>query len=375
MLRSLADYDAVVVGGGFYGCSLAICLGERLERVALVEKHDDLLTRASYANQARVHNGYHYPRSFMTALRSAVNFPRFALDFKECVESGFEKLYAIARQQSKVTAYQFHRFCQSIGVPIRPAAPQVARLFNQDLIEAVFSVTEYAFNAAKLRAVLTDRLQHARVRVMLGFEASQIVEGNHSLRLRRTSGDEISASAIFNCTYSQINQLLTNSGLPPIPLKHEITELSLIEPPPELRSIGVTVMDGPFFSTMPFPALGLHSLSHVRYTPHESWREPETPRDPQDYLARLRPVSKHPFMIKDAARYLPCLERSSHVRSLFEVKTVLAQNETDDGRPILIRPHREIAGVTTIMGGKIDNIYDVIAALSDLKVSARGVRG
>ena len=28
----------------------------------------DLMQRASYANQARVHNGYHYPRSLLTAL-------------------------------------------------------------------------------------------------------------------------------------------------------------------------------------------------------------------------------------------------------------------------------------------------------------------
>ena len=55
-----------------------------------------------------------------------------------------------------------------------------------------------------------------------------------------------------------------------------------------------------------------------------------------------------------------------HARSLFTIKTVLVQNEVDDGRPILLRWHPELGGMATVMGGKIDNIYDVLAALGSL---------
>ena len=72
-----------------------------------------------------------------------------------------------------------------------------------------------------------------------------------------------------------------------------------------------------------------------------------------------RHESRHPHMIRDAMRYLPCLSEARWVRSLWEVKTVLVKNEGDDGRPILF--HRRPAGsrVTSILGGKIDNIYDL----------------
>ena len=56
-------------------------------------------------------------------------------------------------------------------------------------------------------------------------------------------------------------------------IKHEITEMALIEIHSEIKDIAVTVMDGPFFSLMPFPSAELHTLSHVRYTPHISWIE------------------------------------------------------------------------------------------------------
>ena len=58
--------DVMVVGGGFYGCALALHLRRSFERVVIVEREDGLLRRASYNNQARLHNGYHYPRSFRT---------------------------------------------------------------------------------------------------------------------------------------------------------------------------------------------------------------------------------------------------------------------------------------------------------------------
>jgi hypothetical protein len=147
-------------------------------------------------------------------------------------------------------------------------------------------------------------------------------------------------------------------------MKHEITEIALIEQPPELRELGITVMDGAFFSTMPFPAAGLHSLSHVRYTPHESWADLVNGyRNPYEYLASLDIQTHATYMIHDSQRYLPVLRKAQYVRSLYEVKTVLLKNETDDGRPILCREHYRLKNLYLVMGGKIDNIYDVLKHL------------
>lgn len=367
MTSSPSTFDSIVVGGGFYGCCLAAFLAKSGQRVVLLEGNAELLTRASYINQARVHNGYHYPRSFMTALRSVVNFPRFAADFRDCVADGFEKVYAIARSQSKVSAYQFEKFCQSIHAPIRPAPASIAAMFNTSLVEAVYCVKEYAFDASRLREMMRGRLHESSVDVRLGVEALQVSnKADGILEVRTSDGGTLLGQCVFNCTYSQINQLLTRSGLDPLPFKHEITELALIEPPAALRNLGVTLMDGPFFSAMPFPAQNLHSLSHVRYTPHESWVEPASMRDPHAYLAARSPESNSMYMMRDAKRYLPVIGEAKHVRSLYTIKTVLVQNEVDDGRPILLRWHPELGGMATVMGGKIDNIYDVLAALGSL---------
>lgn len=65
-------------------------------------------------------------------------------------------------------------------------------------------------------------------------------------------------------------------------------------------------------------------------------------------------------MMKDAQRYLPILQEAQHIDSLYEVKTILLQNEVDDGRPILFRRDYGLRNHSLIAGGKIDNIYDIL---------------
>lgn len=135
----------------------------------------------------------------------------------------------------------------------------------------------------------------------------------------------------------------------------------------ELERIGITLMDGPFFSCMPFPAEGCHSLSHVRYTPHGYFIDDDGCRDPVAELSVSHPQSKQLYMIAAAVRYLPCLRRARYLRSLFEVKTVLVHNgKADDGRPILLRRERMHPRFLSILGGKIDNIYDIFDRLNPL---------
>ena len=150
MSNSLEEiWDAVVIGGGFYGVAIAAYLSRirQLPKILLVEQEDRLMTRASYNNQARVHNGYHYPRSFTTAYRSRINMPQFSNDWPDVVYRDFTKLYAIARRNSKVTAKQFQRFCLEIGAKFETADPSLKALFNPKLIEDVFLVQEYAFGS------------------------------------------------------------------------------------------------------------------------------------------------------------------------------------------------------------------------------------
>jgi glycine/D-amino acid oxidase-like deaminating enzyme len=363
-MLSRAHYDHLVVGGGFYGAVLASELASRGRRVVLCERAGDLLQRASLNNQARVHNGYHYPRSLLTALRSRVNFQRFSDEFSPAIVSNFRKLYAVPRRFSKVSARQFLRFVEQIGAPIEPASRQDAALFDGALIEAVFSVVEHAFDAVILKQLVRNRLDREGVEVALNTEVLRLERHPDGLKVRYqdpSGGGAVTATEVLNCTYSGINDLLKDSGLPILRIKHELTEMALIEPPDELRGLGVTVMCGPFFSCMPYPARQLHSLSHVRYTPHAAWEDTDDVESHagERWMAEAK-ISKYPHMVRASALYLPCLMRARYQSSLWEVKSVLPQSEGDDSRPILFRRDHGLPGLVCVMGGKLDNIYDAL---------------
>jgi hypothetical protein len=134
--------------------------------------------------------------------------------------------------------------------------------------------------------------------------------------------------------------------------------MPLFEVPTELERIGITIMDGPFFSIMPFPDKKLHTLHHVRYTPliSSSGSFNMKPPEQTDVI----------YMIKDAQRYIPLLKDLKYKGSLYEVKTVLMINELSDARPILFKKDYRMDNFYVVMGGKIDNVYDILSRMEKI---------
>jgi hypothetical protein len=114
---------------------------------------------------------------------------------------------------------------------------------------------------------------------------------------------------------------------------------------------------------MPFPPLGLSTLSHVSYTPHYEWTDDPSTDDYTPHLPAFPLRTRFDRMRRDAARYVPALRELSYVRSLWEIKTILPQSGVNDSRPILFKRDPSAPNVISILGSKIDNIYDLDEAL------------
>jgi len=351
----------VIAGGGFFGCSIALMLRQRGWQPVIVEENRDLLTRASCVNQARVHGGYHYPRSLMTAYRSRRNYERFREKYREAIVDSFTKVYAVSRYFSKVTAGQFEMFMKRVGAPLKDAPPSIVRLFNPALTEKCWIADECAFDFSILRKKLRRGLEEAGVELRFGDRVTSAHAQSDGAVAQLSGGGEIPCRMIFNATYAGLNLLTSASGSPVVSLKHELAEMALIELPDELKGLSVTMMCGPFFSFMPYPARGLTTLSHVRYTPHAQWLENarDGTSDPYRRFDALTKESHQELMLADGSRYLPSLRGATYRESIWAVKTLLPQTETDDGRPILFQQDPLLPAVVHVMGGKIDNIFDV----------------
>lgn len=340
-----------VIGGGFYGARIAVALARLGLRVVLLEREAGLMRRASFVNQARLHNGYHYPRAPRTGASARRNFGRFLEEYRFAIRRDVQMVYAIARQ-SLVSPDQFVWFCDEIGAACRAAGPEEAHLFDRASVDAVFAVEEFSLDAALIAREMALRLERAGVDCR--FSVPVRVIGLSSTAVTLQAGkDTIVARHVLNCTYAGLDGLGVRLGAT---IRKEVAEVAMIRPPTVLARLAVTVMDGPFFSTMPFPPLGCHSLTHVRYTPHSAWTGPGDVPPPTRSRAGL--------MLRDAARFLPLIEGATVLRSLYEVKAVLQAAEGNDARPVLLESSPDSPRIISVLGSKLDHVYDAEAMLT-----------
>lgn len=365
------SYDVLIIGGGFYGAYIALHFARRGSSVLICEDTSQLMSQASYINQARIHAGYHYPRSVLTGLRSKISYPKFVQEFPDCVDESFKSYYMVGKNLSKVTAKQFKAFCDRIGAYC-VAAPDVRQqLTDMTLVEEVFETHEGVFDAIKLKNKIEVELSKYQVRVQLNSRVLKVSQDS-SIQLRldfKNPHNEIETvfgRQVFNCTYSGLNLVHHNSELPIVPLKYQLTEMCLVRVPEGLKSKGFTMMCGPFFSLTPFPSTDLHALSHVRYTPHRQWSDSGEGFDPVAGLksANDEMISNWGKMKKDASRYMSLINDCEYVQSIWSTKALLPLSGPNDSRPILFQENHGINNFHCVLGGKIDNVYDVVNVIS-----------
>ncbi len=365
--------DFLVVGGGLFGSYAALYLAGKGYDVVLLEKEARLFTKASLVNQARLHSGYHYPRSIATALMSNDYKQRFAKEHRGFILFELEKYYAIDRYGSYTDSAQFERFCEYLNLHCDPVARHP--LFRFDRLEALYRTTEPSFDPALISAYYCRKLEgEKRIRLLTGAWPLR-VEGDAPVwKVLVQHGNEqflLHAGGVLNATYSAGNAINRMFGVSPIPLMHEISEIALLYAP-GLDKIGLTVMDGPFGSVMPFGKSGLHSLSSVAYTHHRvSYEEqprfscqeqqghclPERPDDCNACAAQ--PASNYDKMALQMQRYFNEAGNWQHYFSLFTIKSKLQANFIDDGRPTEILSLRENPSFYCIFAGKINSIYEI----------------
>ena len=146
--------------------------------------------------------------------------------------------------------------------------------------------------------------------------------------------------------------------------------MQIVEVPEGLRGFGLTVMDGPFFSLMPYPSIpNASTFSHVRYTQRRpNISSAESQNLDKDLLSLRTSEDTHfKYMQRDAVRFSPLIRDLKQVSQIFETKTLLTSSVLEDSRPILFIKHR-LANAYSILGGKIDNVFDMVDRLREEKI-------
>ena len=348
--------NIAVVGAGMFGLYAAIFLAERGYQVTIFEKNENCFAEASSLNQARIHGGYHYPRSVRTAYRCRASYQKFLSDFPNSVVKNDASFYLIS-QGSKTSPEKFQRICKLIGAPLKTIPEEFAPLFQSKRILGKWKVDEASFNATDLAHDLENRARDAGVNIEYEREVREINEYNRMYQLKFTDSDsEGDFMGVVNATYGDpINFKENPSGS----FLYEVCELVQAKPSPNLRGLAVTVMDGPFWSFTPWPKFGTTVLTHVRFTPHRRFL---TLKEAQRFLSQEELVSRSELMLRDCTSLVPSLNQLEPLGSRFVVKTIPRNRDLDDSRPIMFNFEERILRLT---GSKIDLIYDTEPILDE----------
>lgn len=367
----MEKYDRIIIGAGIYGLYAARECGKRGENILLLEKDSAAFKRATYINQARVHMGYHYPRSVATAAKSAHYFERFSKEFSFCIKSDFEQIYATSAAISWTSREAFRNFCDNVRIPCKEVNPN--DYFRDGLCDGAFLTREYTYDALILRDYFLHELEKYRnVEIRYSQQIRKIEKTSTAWEVNTEDG-LYQTDFILNNTYAGINEIQKLMGYEPFKIKYELCEIILCETNDALKAIGLTVMDGPFFSIMPFGKTGYHSLTSVSFTPHMTSYEPTAVFECQDRSRGLctvdnlyncndcpcKPDSAWPYMSQLAKKYVNEKFEFRYKGSLYSMKPILKASEIDDSRPTMIKVESMSPTFVSILSGKINGIYDL----------------
>lgn len=303
-----------VIGGGVFGCTIAVELSRSGADVTLYERHGDIVMGASRANQGRVHRGYHYPRD-PHAAELAARAGEFEARFAECLVDTRQHYLVAADSDAEV----YEKSVRDAGLPWRPVESPLVR---SDSVSACIDVDERLVDADLLRDVLRRELAGVQLRFGVAAEAEPVADH---------------FDWVVDATYGRTW---------PEPLRYEVCETVLVQLGAEFRGQGFVVMDGDYCSVDPRGRR--HMLYDVAHSVHAVDEIP-------GHLARLIDVglvhtvhSRFEAMLDTARRFLN-IGTAIYCGSYFTVRAVLPDDGTD-ARPTLVQVD---GNVIRVLAGKL----------------------
>lgn len=309
-----------ILGGGWYGCHLAVALRDAGYDVTLFESRSELFSGASGANPARLHLGFHYPRSMKTRLFSQEHYRGFMDRYGDLTKSVPINVYAVAEDDSMVDFGTYLKvLCDEVSfVPIdRPSE------FGLRNVEGAVLTGERHIVISEARKYFTDELSG---KVQLNTDGKDI------------GGFDWAIDCTF-CSYESISVQ-----------RFEPCVTGILRGP---SNKAVTIMDGPFPSVYPWDeSKGLSSLTSAKYTPLKRCDTYLEARSVLDHTS-LREVEKRvKDMYVQLSHYLPEIEEYEVVDSKLSVRAMPRSGA--DAR--LVELARTGDRTLSIRAGKIDAV-------------------
>ncbi|MBI4424305.1 MAG: FAD-binding oxidoreductase [Elusimicrobia bacterium] len=359
-----------VIGGGIFGACAALEL-EKSFSVTLLERNEDFLMAATYANHNRHHYGYHYPRSPETLLQCLEGRVEFERRYGECLDWDFDNYYCVAKSGSKTSARDYLAFCRRFSLEAEECDPDPA-LIDPSKIALCLKVREGVYDIGRLRALVKAEVQAAKaIDVRLNHEVVGASFGPSGAKvLQVAAGGKTSAlefELVVNATYAYTNRFCSWLGFAPRSCQFNLQEIDVVELP-LARRIGVTVQDGNFPSIIPLAHTRRYLMAHVI----ESQLVRKVSVGDVPLLNRTPYIeSNWAGVLEACVEYLPILRQVQYVKSIFVDRVVDSNRLQDDSRVSELTDHGR--GCWSVFSAKVITCVTTAVKLHERMKEAIGV--
>lgn len=321
-----------VVGGGIFGCTIAVELARAGLAVDLFERRHDILLGASRGNQGRLHAGYHYPRSMATVRELRDQILLFGARFPGAVRPAAAHYYLVA-SGGLTSGRDFLAFCDQSHL-VYSVVEGRHRLIQRAELDVAVRISFEAFvDVGALRVILRRELADAGVRVKWNVKVDPAgLAGGYDWVIDATYG----ASGTRR-------------------LRFEVCEVALVKLGRQFAGQSFVVMDGPFCSLDPVPGSDLHALYDVVHSVHHVaegfWPEVPIPYVPLvDQGPKFTSLTRVAAMEQTLRRFVRGVGMPQYCGSLFSVRAVLPDVDDTDARPTLVERD---GNLVSVLSGKI----------------------
>lgn len=312
-----------VLGGGYYGCHIALQLLKNGFEVEVHEKQNRLFSGASGNNPGRLHLGFHYPRSKLTRAACQLHNEQFMREYGNFTRGIPVNIYAVAKNESMV---DYANYCQSLHSEVESVEIPLPEEFGLQNVEGAMLTGERHILISEARRFFSDKLEK-----ITWYEA--------------TKTDASDYDWTIDCTFCANGKV----GID----RYEPCVTTLIEGPWDKA---VTIMDGPFPSIYPWDeSLGLCSLTSAKFTPLARCSSREEAESILKTATKEQVDSRAEAMLDQISHYWPAArDMFKVVDNLLSIRAMPRSGA--DSRLVDVLVDKESATMT-VRAGKIDAIF------------------
>jgi len=319
-----------VLGGGFYGCHLAAALLEQGHSVELHEISDRLFSGASGGIPARLHLGFHYPRSYATRQACQAHRDAFAAQYGHLTRSVPVNIYAVADHDSLI---DFGTYRQVLKSELEFVTIERPSEFGLENVEGALLTGE--------RHIVTD---------MARVEFEEKLAGIVRLGRKREPLDSPDWDWTIDCTFCAND----SAGVE----RYEPCVTGLLRGPADRA---ITIMDGPFPSLYPWdPVRGISSITSALLTPRARCATRAQAEKVLASITQAEALGVVEQMIQQMSKYYPQVTREYDIEGAKVAIRAQPRSGSDARLVEVVQVHER---VLRVRAGKIDAILHAEALI------------